>query len=236
MPRSTSQRNVAIAIMVLAYAALTLPVAQAQEGHAPTASPELWLKVVHGSGESPGSSGGLASRPDWRHWQRNNEHVQLQIREVLAKKKAGKYDAATEDHDVAMFELRDNEGNSLGAPPLPVLLDNEDAIQLVPHLLSVTSTEALARRIDIRLDPPGAVRMQVLSRRHSGEALAVVLNGRILTAPILHGAMEDQLRITGSFTKTEVDEFVSTLRGAMTKAQPRGKHEPGSPKTEEEAE
>lgn len=55
----------------------------------------------------------------------------------------------------------------------------------------------------VELDSVGANRMRELTTPHLGEPLAIVVNGRVFSAPVLQSPLGRRLLITGEFTEDE---------------------------------
>ncbi len=64
--------------------------------------------------------------------------------------------------------------------------------------------------------PDGSKAFATLSGEHIGSGLAIVLDGTVVTAPVIKSKISDSGVIEGSFTQQEVDDLVTVLRsGAL---------------------
>jgi preprotein translocase subunit SecD len=70
--------------------------------------------------------------------------------------------------------------------------------------------------ISFSLNTDGAKKFSVITERNIGKLLAIVLDNRVQSAPVLQGRIADQGQITGSFTQKEADDLALKLRsGAL---------------------
>lgn len=70
--------------------------------------------------------------------------------------------------------------------------------------------------VDFALNSMGATKFATLSTEHEGEQLAIVLDQRVISAPVLHPIPNGKGQITGSFTIQEANELALLLRaGAL---------------------
>jgi preprotein translocase subunit SecD len=65
--------------------------------------------------------------------------------------------------------------------------------------------------IDIVLSDAGAKKMEALSEKHLEKPLAIVIDGKVWSAPVIKGKITDKVQITGKFTKDEVDKLVNAF-------------------------
>jgi hypothetical protein len=66
--------------------------------------------------------------------------------------------------------------------------------------------------IDFKLDQAGARTFYSLTSSHRGQALAILLNDEVFSAPNIQSAISDRGQITGTFTRSEVEEYVWLLQ------------------------
>jgi hypothetical protein len=59
--------------------------------------------------------------------------------------------------------------------------------------------------ISIEFNAAGAKKMRVATANHIGKPLAILFDGEVVMAPILHTPIEGSAEITGKFTKTEAE-------------------------------
>jgi preprotein translocase subunit SecD len=70
--------------------------------------------------------------------------------------------------------------------------------------------------VEFTLKPQGADAFGKLTGEHVGSGLAIVLDGRVVSAPVINSRISDRGQIEGSFTQQEVQDLVTTLRsGAL---------------------
>ncbi|HXE79894.1 MAG TPA: protein translocase subunit SecD [Vicinamibacterales bacterium] len=70
--------------------------------------------------------------------------------------------------------------------------------------------------VSFSLKPDGAARFSNVTGQNVGRALAIILDGRVVSAPRIESRISDEGRITGSFTQQEAQDLVLTLRsGAL---------------------
>lgn len=65
--------------------------------------------------------------------------------------------------------------------------------------------------IEFVLTKEGAKKMEKLTEQHLGKPLAILLNGKVVSAPNIRQKISERGRITGNFTKEEVDQFVEGI-------------------------
>jgi preprotein translocase subunit SecD len=70
--------------------------------------------------------------------------------------------------------------------------------------------------VDFTLNPQGAERFKRETGRSIGKRLAIILDGRVESAPVIQSQISDSGRITGRYTAQEADELAKILRaGAL---------------------
>jgi len=70
--------------------------------------------------------------------------------------------------------------------------------------------------VEFTLKPEGAEAFGELTGRNVGSGLAIVLDGRVVEAPVIHSKITDRGQIEGRFTQQQVQDLVTTLRsGAL---------------------
>jgi preprotein translocase subunit SecD len=70
--------------------------------------------------------------------------------------------------------------------------------------------------VDFTLTPAGADAFAELTGKNVGSGLAVVLDGRVVTAPNIHSRIADRGQIEGGFTAQSAEDLATTLRsGAL---------------------
>jgi len=71
-------------------------------------------------------------------------------------------------------------------------------------------------QINFELTGPGSDKFYNYTRTNLGKTMAIVLDGKVLSAPTIQGAIRDKGTISGSFTKAEADSLAVQMRyGAL---------------------
>ncbi len=65
--------------------------------------------------------------------------------------------------------------------------------------------------VDILFTKEGAKKMEALSEKHLDKPLAILIDGKVISAPVVKGKVSDKAQITGKFTRTEVENFVKAI-------------------------
>ena len=65
--------------------------------------------------------------------------------------------------------------------------------------------------IDITFTKAGAMKMAKVSEDHLGKPLAVVVDGKVISAPILRVKIIEKATLSGSFTKDEAEKLVEMI-------------------------
>jgi preprotein translocase subunit SecD len=67
--------------------------------------------------------------------------------------------------------------------------------------------------IEITFTEQGAKKMAKLSEQHKGKLLAIVIDGRVISAPIIRDPFSAKAVITGMFTKEEAEKLARGIKG-----------------------
>ena len=67
--------------------------------------------------------------------------------------------------------------------------------------------------VTIRVAPDAAVRLENATREHIGKPLAILVNGTVVSAPILRGVLRQDAAIFGTFTQAEAEQIAAGLTG-----------------------
>ena len=68
--------------------------------------------------------------------------------------------------------------------------------------------------MNVSLTSAGAKALKVLTTANRGKRLAVILDGKVLMAPLIRdGITEGKAQITGAFTMKETERIVKVLNG-----------------------
>ncbi|NDJ63161.1 MAG: hypothetical protein GYB67_18725, partial [Chloroflexi bacterium] len=70
-------------------------------------------------------------------------------------------------------------------------------------------------RIEVRFSPEAGETLAAFTRANIGMALAIVLNGEVLSAPTIQSEVGTEVVITGTFTADEARALAAQLRGGM---------------------
>ena len=68
-----------------------------------------------------------------------------------------------------------------------------------------------APAIEINFTKVGAKKMAKLSEKHIGKRLAILVDGTVVSAPIVNAKFSEKALIMGTFTKLEVEELVKDI-------------------------
>ena len=66
--------------------------------------------------------------------------------------------------------------------------------------------------VEVVFTADGAKKMAALSAAQTGKAIALLLDGKVIWAPAVRGAIEKEALLTG-LTQTETDRLLSSLKG-----------------------
>lgn len=116
---------------------------------------------------------------------------------------------------------RENAQEILDTNPNAILDEVFEQTGLTGRYLSRATVEfdstTGAPQIGLEFDKTGGELFADITRLHKGQVLAIVLDGEILSAPVIQDEISDgRAQITGSFTPTEVKELVRNLNyGAL---------------------
>jgi preprotein translocase subunit SecD len=66
--------------------------------------------------------------------------------------------------------------------------------------------------IDVTFSAEGAARMETATSAHNGKPLAIIVNGDLVAAPIVRGAISSHTVIAGDFTREEAERIVLGLQ------------------------
>ena len=67
--------------------------------------------------------------------------------------------------------------------------------------------------IELVFTKDGAKKVAEVSKAHTGKPLAILLNGKVLSAPIIRDPIGDRAMISGEFTREDVDRIVMGITG-----------------------
>ena len=90
------------------------------------------------------------------------------------------------------------------------VITNADVVEA--HVEPPSATN-LYSSVAIRVTPDAAVRLENATQGHMGKPIAVLVNGTVVSAPIVAGVIRQDAAISGSFTPGEADEIARGLTG-----------------------
>jgi preprotein translocase subunit SecD len=67
--------------------------------------------------------------------------------------------------------------------------------------------------VEIIFTREGAKKMAKLSEQHKDRPLAILVDGKVIAAPIVRAKFSERSMITGNFTREEVDKLVKGING-----------------------
>lgn len=81
--------------------------------------------------------------------------------------------------------------------------------------MSVVKDERGEPQISARFNQRGGELLGALTKANLGSKLAIIVNGRVVSAPRIISEIHDQVTITGRFSTQEVQDLVNTLKDAV---------------------
>lgn len=67
--------------------------------------------------------------------------------------------------------------------------------------------------IEIEFTKEGANKMEALSEKHKDKPVAIVIDGKVVSAPVVRAKFSARAQITGNFTKEEAERLVKAING-----------------------
>ena len=65
--------------------------------------------------------------------------------------------------------------------------------------------------VGLEFTKAGAKKMAALSADHMNKPLAILIDGKVVTAPVIRAKLADKVQITGNFSKAEVEALAKAL-------------------------
>jgi preprotein translocase subunit SecD len=119
------------------------------------------------------------------------------------------------------IEIREAESAPAKGLRQARVMNTEERIYLYPRPVITNSDiiEASARKnlygdnygVEVILSSQGAQKMIRLSRARIGKQLAILIDGRVISVPIVISEISDKVAIVGSFTKEEAERIAQKL-------------------------
>jgi len=75
------------------------------------------------------------------------------------------------------------------------------------------TAEATGTAVDLTFTEAGAKKMAKLSEDHADKPLALVVDGKVLAAPVIRARLGSSVRISGRFTAEDAAKLVKALEG-----------------------
>ena len=66
--------------------------------------------------------------------------------------------------------------------------------------------------VEFRLKPSGARKLGFATRNHQRKPLAIVVEGTVLSAPIVRGTVSEEIQMSGNFTREFVNGLLEKIR------------------------
>jgi preprotein translocase subunit SecD len=67
--------------------------------------------------------------------------------------------------------------------------------------------------IRVTLTKAGAEKMRKVTEEHRNKPLAIVIDGKVISAPVVRAVIGENVAITGNFTKEEAERIAKGLKG-----------------------
>lgn len=145
----------------------------------------------------------------------------VEIQRIFDLKEKDLYDPEGE-YDIGLRVTEKGEPLPKDDPASYMLLENEGAIS--GRLLddaSPTQDEFGRPAISFQWNAEGARLFGELTERNRGRGLAIVLDGVVKSSPTIQERIGEQGRITGRFTREEVQDLVIVLQGGSLPSTPK---------------
>ena len=75
--------------------------------------------------------------------------------------------------------------------------------------------------VEVKFTAEGSRRLANATRRHVGRPVAILINGRVVAAPVLKGVISDTAMISGTFTRQEAERLAAELIALVERPRPR---------------
>src|SRR5262249_26335407 len=129
----------------------------------------------------------------------------------LVEDSAGTREALLQAHGGAVPDTNQGVQGSSDRPGEPGLyLVRQEAVSTGRDLKNARAgvdAQTNGPEVDFTLNPQGAERFKRETGRSIGKRLAIILDGRVESAPVIQSQISDNGRITGRYTAQEADEL-----------------------------
>jgi len=120
-----------------------------------------------------------------------------------------------------VMEERIAAGEMRGPVPEGVVVKVDDGYDMTGEMIArvyATVDETGGPAVGFRLKPEGTRRFARLTGDHQGEKLAIILNDRVYSTPVIRSRIVESGVITGAFSAAERDALVKVLNSGSLKA------------------
>ena len=93
--------------------------------------------------------------------------------------------------------------------PEDVVLSNSD----IARAEALRNREGNSYSVVVTFTPEGARKMEAATRGHSGRPMAVLLDGRVVTCPIVRSVITTSAVVDAHYPKAEADRIVAGILG-----------------------
>ncbi len=140
--------------------------------------------------------------------------------------------APLKDHNLIKFELRSAERDP-GKELIEAFVPNSDQRIFLHKEVLITNVDIVEAQavedpsgfvqdtagklhhvymIQIVVTPEGGERLAKASENHIGKPLAILFNGKVVTAPNVSAKLSDKIWITGKFTREEAEKVADGIK------------------------
>lgn len=127
------------------------------------------------------------------------------------------YDATTEKPGIsfrlAELERSDDLTEAVVPNDGPTIFLHRENVLTDKEVTSVTFGRDENGGVDvtIQIEAAAAKRLAAATKAHLGKRMAILLDGKVITAPVVRSEISDQARITGRFSNAELMRMFSAL-------------------------
>jgi preprotein translocase subunit SecD len=103
--------------------------------------------------------------------------------------------------------------DELDVSSLPIYLHNTPVLTGKDIAKASVAEDMDRPAIDFELTPTGAEKLAKVSKENLHKKLAIIVEGKLIAAPIIRSQLSKQGRITGSFDKEEAERLARAIGG-----------------------
>ena len=122
--------------------------------------------------------------------------VKFEVRRAERKPAEGLTEAKVEGTDTKVYLHKEVE------------LTNED----IAGAKAVTD-ESKANIVEVELTKEGRQKLARVTKAHQGKPLAILVDGKVVAAPVVRDEITGHARISGNFTKEEAERIAKGIKG-----------------------